>query len=128
MTANRRFTDNPFTVAVCMACAAEPASVAMAKLRETVANCPHGVLVATQCLLGQFTCATTGSERGVMLLVQPCTVQRVPTASVQWIGPVRTEAEAAAACRWIAAGDWSRESLPLGLRADLNLARPSRQN
>ncbi|MBO0680822.1 hypothetical protein JRC04_25430 [Mycolicibacterium sp. S2-37] len=84
--------------------------------------------MATQCLLGELTCSTAGSDRGVTLLVQPCTVSRIPTAAVHWIGPVRTEIEAEAACRWIAAGVWSRESLPLSLRADLNLARSSRNN
>jgi hypothetical protein len=132
VTAHTRYTDRPFTVAVCAACGldlpAHPDSALMTALRETVRNCPHAVLVATQCLLGQLTCATAGPKRGVMVLVQPCTVDRVPTGSGQWIGPVTSAADIAAACRWIAHGAWDRGDLPTNLRADLNLTRAGRRN
>jgi hypothetical protein len=111
-----------------MACASDSSTMVMAKLRATVRECPHGILVSTQCLLGELTCRTSHFSGGTVALVQPCTVRRVPTAAVQWIGPVRTQAEADAMCHWIATGEWSRESLPPSLRADRNLTRASRNN
>jgi hypothetical protein len=123
--AEQRFTHRPFTVAVCTACDGE--TFLMARLREMVRSCPHGMLVATRCLLGEFTCATRGS-RGAMLLLQPCTTDRVPTAAIHWLGPIRTESDAAEACAWISDGVWARDTLPLTLRADLNLTRSARQN
>ncbi|WP_422744412.1 hypothetical protein ACN27E_21035 [Mycobacterium sp. WMMD1722] len=128
MKADLRYTERPFTVAVCSACGTDQNSTLMPALRETVRNCPHAVLVATQCLLGQLTCATSNHKRGVVLLVQPCTVDRVPTSSVQWIGPVTTDADVTAACRWIANGVWDRNGLPMSLRADLHLTRANRLN
>lgn len=128
MATDRRYTERPFTVAVCTACDTDSRPGLMPALRQTVRNCPHSVLVATQCLLGQLTCATSSREGGVMLIVQPCTNDRVPTGSVQWIGPVTTEVDVAAACEWIANGEWDRNDLPTNLRADLNLARTSRLN
>lgn len=128
MSADPGFTSEPFTVALCTACTSELADAIMLKLRKVIGNCPHGVLVVTQCLLGEFTCATRHSENGAMLLLQPCTVGRVPVASVRWVGPITNDAEVDAACRWIAAGSWDRQTLPLSLRADLNLSKTSRQN
>lgn len=98
------------------------------RLRQVVRNCPHGVLVLTQCPIGKITCATTGSDRGVILLLQPRTVHRVPVASARWVGPVRTDAEIEAVCDWISSGAWDRAALPLDLRADINLAKESRMN
>lgn len=127
MRAEARYTDRPFTIAACAACTTDTADV-MGTLRAVVRSCPHAVLVMTQCLLGRLTCAGRSGDRGVMLLLQPCTAERVPVASVQWIGPVRTESEAQTVCEWIAAGNWDPSALPMALRADVNLARASRLN
>ncbi|WND56124.1 hypothetical protein NWT09_27195 [Mycolicibacterium sp. jd] len=126
--AEARYTDHPFTVAACAACAPGAAADVMPKLRAVVRNCPHAVLVMTECLLGRLACTGRDSDRGVMLLLQPCTTDRVPVASVQWVGPVRTESEAQTVCEWIAAGIWDPSTLPMTLRADVNLTKASRLN
>lgn len=125
---DRVFTTRPFTVAVCTACNSELTSTIVHTVRNVVRRCPHGVLVVTQCLLGELTCATRRSDGAVMVLLQPCTVDRVPVASAEWVGPIKTGADVDAACSWIASGSWDRRRLPLSLRADLNLARSSSQN
>lgn len=124
---NRPYTREPFTVALCMQCSAEPQSL-LQQLGSVIRQCPHGILVTTHCLLGRFTCATAGSDRGAVLALQPCSKHRAPTGAVIWIGPVDTDADAQDACDWIAAGRWNRENLPGRLRADLNLARISSRN
>ncbi|OAN42560.1 hypothetical protein A4X20_01570 [Mycolicibacterium iranicum] len=84
--------------------------------------------MVTECLLGTITCSTANPGPGVMLLLQPCTVDRVPLASVRWIGPVCDEADADEICSWIAAGEWDVTTLSPQLRADVNLVRSSRLN
>ncbi|MDY6995212.1 MAG: hypothetical protein SW019_01365 [Actinomycetota bacterium] len=128
MTTARRFTHNPFTVAVCTACDTEVTEVVIPKLRTVIRSCPHGVLVVTRCMLGSATCAARTSEKEMMLILQPCTVDRVPVSSVQWVGPVCDGADADTVCAWIAAGTWDPTDLPMRLRADVNLARSSRMN
>ncbi len=100
----------------------------MPKLRAVVRSCPHGVLVVTRCLMGRFGCATRGSDRGVVLLLQPCTTDRVPVSALQWAGPIHTEAEADTVCRWISAGRWDSGELPFSLQADYNLAKTTRRH
>ncbi|PRC47190.1 hypothetical protein C6A85_86245 [Mycobacterium sp. ITM-2017-0098] len=128
MRANRRYTSRPFTVAVCVACTPEVADSVVSELRRVIRNCPHAVLVVTQCLLGKFACAAKGPERGVMLMLQPCAVDRVPLSSMQLVGPLRSKTDAEAACAWIAAGVWDSVGLPSSLQADMNLSRSSRLN
>ncbi|MDO3636546.1 hypothetical protein [Mycolicibacterium arseniciresistens] len=123
----QRATGRPFTLAVCTACGTPPDDGLMPALRAVVSQCPHAILVVTRCLLGELTCATR-SPGGPMLLLQPCTAERVPVAAVQWIGPVVTGDDVRAACDWIRAGRWTRETLPVRLRAELNLARAGRMN
>ena len=134
LDARRRHTDNPFTVAVCTACGTDVTAMVMPKLRQVVRNCPHGVLVVTNCLLGTFACGGKtsagpgNSGREVMLVLQPCTRDRAPVSSMQWIGPVRDEVDADAVCQWIASGEWDPGDLPTNLRAELHMARLSRSN
>lgn len=125
---NRVYTCDPFTLAICRHCSAEPQSLLIGLLSNVIRQCPHAVLVSTDCLLGEFTCATINSDRTPILVLQPCSVDRVPNAAAIWIGPVNTDADARSACNWIAAGGWDRANLPLRLRADLNLSRASSQN
>ena len=121
-------TDNPFTVAACLACAPAVSATVMPKLRDVVRRCPHAVLIVTQCLTGRFGCSTTSSTPGAMLLLQPCTIDRVPNSSVRRVGPVTSEADAEEVCAWIAAGVWNSADLPVRMRADANLAHASRLN
>ena len=128
MPADRSFTMRPFTVAVCGPCGEQVSSALLSSLCEVIRNCPHGVLIQTQCLLGELTCSGARSARGQVLLLQPCNTERVPTAAVHWIGPVRTEADVECACAWIACGKWDRAGLAAHLRMDLNMAAIASSN
>ncbi|WKG02927.1 hypothetical protein [Mycolicibacterium sp. HK-90] len=127
---NREFhTAEPFTVALCMHCSSSgPGPLLTRLLRNVVRRCPHGVLVSTQCLLGEFTCATRRTALRPVLVVQPCSADRIPSAPAIWIGPIVTDADAHDACSWVAAGRWDGANLPAHLRADVNLARVSSHN
>jgi hypothetical protein len=125
---DRGYTDQPFTAAVCMRCYGEPEPLLMWLLRGVVRRCPHGLLVTTDCLLGEFTCASTGPNRGPIVLLQPCTGDRAPSGAVIWVGPVDTDADAKVVAQWVASGKWDRAKLPKRLQADLNLARAGHQN
>lgn len=123
------YTCEPFTVALCVHCpSSEPGSPLFGMLRNVVRSCPHGILVSTQCLLGTFTCATRGGDLDPVLVLQPCSAERVPNAAAIWIGPIATESDTRDACDWIAAGQWDRSNLPPRLRADQSLLRVSAHN
>jgi hypothetical protein len=128
MASARSSTSRPFTVAVCTSCAAEPATRLLQMLRASVRRCPHGMLVITACLLGQFTCATRPSHNGVMLVLQPCSTDRIPTGPPQWVGPVNNSVDARTVRDWLEQGNWERHRLPDHLRAEATLARPSIRN
>lgn len=123
-----RYTSHPFTVAACVACSHEVNDTVVSELRQVIRHCPHAVLVVTQCLLGKFACAAMSSDPGVMLVLQPCTAERVPVSPMRLVGPLRSKTDAEAVCTWIAAGVWDSVGLPSGLQADRNLARSSRLN
>lgn len=125
--ANQLGTRRPFTVAVCTRCGSEPDSELLASLGETVRQCPHGVLVLAQCLLGEITCATRYAAGGTILLLQPCGIDRVPHTAAIWVGPVN-KTETAMVCKWIATGAWDPADLPARLRADIHLDRSSLRN
>lgn len=127
MPADISFTLRPFTVAVCGPCGGQVSSALLSGLREVIRNCPHGVLVQTQCLLGELTC-TARPVRGQVVLLQPCNTERVPTAAVHWIGPVRTDADVTSSCAWIAGGQWERDGLAAHLRMDLTMAAIASSN
>jgi hypothetical protein len=123
------YTCEPFTVAVCMRCSSsDPQSPLFRMLRDVVRGCQHGVLLSTQCLLGTFTCAARGADLSPVLVLQPCSAERVPSAAAIWVGPIGNEADARDACDWIAAGRWDRTNLPERLRADRSLVRVSARN
>ena len=105
-------TDRPFTVIVCAACAAEDLSV-VDELRPTIRRCRHAVLVSTDCMLGPLTCASRPG-RGVMALMQPCTIDRVACGPPHWIGPIADDGEAAALRDWLELGQWEDIPAPRG--------------
>lgn len=128
MTSSSCATGRPFTVAVCTPCISAADAQLLQVLRESIRRCPHGVLVSTECLLGQVMCATRPANRGAILLLQPCSVDRIPTSAAHWIGPINSMTDMYVACDWISAGSWEHQALPCILRADLNLVRSSRRN
>lgn len=126
--ANLSGTDRPFTVAVCMRCKTGSEPSLMPLLRNVIQHCPHGVLISAQCMLGELTCVTADPGSGPMVLLQPCSVSRAPTAPAVWIGPVGSDADAVAVCDWVGGGDWNPYRLPGPLRAGVNLMRAASQN
>jgi hypothetical protein len=128
MTSGRCSTSHPFTIALCGRCSGAPATQLLQMLRASIRRCPHGMLVTTECLLGHLTCATRPPHEGVMLLLQPCSIQRTPTGPAQWMGPVNDIADARAVCDWLEEGHWQRHTLPDHQRAEANFARPSMRN
>jgi hypothetical protein len=128
MTSGRRSTSDPFTVAICGSCAPAPAAQLLQMLRASIRRCPHGMLVTTGCLLGHLTCATRPSHQGALLLLQPCSTQRIPTGPAHWMGPVDDADDGRALCDWLEHGNWQRHPLPAHLRAEANFAKPSTRN
>jgi hypothetical protein len=118
----------PFTLAVCSACESDLRPELLDLLRAVIRRCPHGVLAVTECLLGAVTCATRAAGEGAMLVLQPCSVERAPTAPVLWLGPINSLDDAQLICSWIARGDWRREQLPQHLRAERSLLRSGSRN
>ncbi|HZC89588.1 MAG TPA: hypothetical protein VE400_02765 [Mycobacterium sp.] len=97
-------------------------------LGNVIRRCPHGMLVTTECLLGQITCATRPAREGAMLLLQPCSIDRTPSAPVQWLGPITDLADARLICAWIGRGEWDFRELPTRLRAEATLQRSGVRN
>lgn len=128
MSSGRCPTSHPFTIAICGSCGAGPAAQLLQMLRASIRRCPNGMLVTTECLLGHLTCATRPAHEGVMLLLQPCSIERTPTGPAQWMGPVNDTADTRAVCEWLEQGNWERRTLPDHLRAETNFARPSIRN
>jgi hypothetical protein len=128
MTSARCSTSHPFTLAICTRCSAEPETELLQMLRASIRRCPHGMLVTTECLVRQLTCATRPPHEGVVLLLQPCSTARIPTAPAQWIGPVTGTDDERAVRDWVEQGAWDRHKLPAHLRAETNLAKPSIRN
>jgi hypothetical protein len=97
-------------------------------LRASIRRCPNAMLVTTGCLLGQLICATRPPLEGVILLLQPCSTQRIPTGPAQWMGPVDDTEDARAVCDWLEQGNWERHTLPAHLRTEAHFPRPSVRN
>jgi hypothetical protein len=114
--------DHPFNAAVCQSgpCAG-PAGRLVPLLRAATRRCPHGVLISAGCLLRASRCRAPGHESGAYLLVQPCDVDRRPSGTAIGVGPVLTDADAAAAAEWLAFGDLDAALLAPRLRLDLRL-------
>ncbi len=112
MTTSRRATRRPFTVAVCMRCDAEPEFDVLPELRATIRRCPHAVLATTGCLRGPLSCQARRHGRGVMLIMQPCSVDRIPDGPTMWIGPICNRTDLRAVRSWIEDGCWDLRVLP----------------
>jgi hypothetical protein len=124
MTSTEPATRRPFTVAVCTPCSREPTIDVVSALRATIRRCPHGVLATTACLRGPLSCRARPHDRGVMIVLQPCTTERAPHGPTAWIGPIRDDADLEAVRGWIESGHWDLDALPtrLNARARIRLA------
>jgi len=100
-------TDRAFALVVCTGCTAEQGISVLDELRATIRSCPHGVLVAAGCMLGSLTCAARPDRPGVLVLLQPCSIDRTPVGSATWVRN----------------GDWRLGSLPEHLRPAMNSMR-----
>ena len=117
--------DQPFNAIVCLS---EPCAGAgrrlLQRLRATIRRCPHSVLISTGCLLHAPRCRTAPDhDSGAYLLVQPCDLDRQPRGFAIVIGPVLTNADAAAVAEWLADGSLDAARLEPRLRIT---ARPAR--
>lgn len=116
-------TDGAFALLVCTGCNAGQGLSVLDGLRATVRSCPHGVLVAAGCMLGPLTCAARPDRPGVLVLLQPCSVDRTPLGSATWVGPINDEHDVAAVGEWVRNGDWRLGALPEHLRPAMNSMR-----
>ena len=115
-----RATARPFTVALCISCSAEPNVAVLEQLRTSVRRCAHGVLVTTGCLRGTVTCAARPHGPGAVVVMQPCSVKRVPDGPTHWIGPIIDPDDLREVCDWLERGEWDPNVLPPRLHAELN--------
>ena len=105
-------TGRPFNVVVCTGCASDVVLPVLSTLRSTIRRCPHGMLVRASCLLGSLTCASRPTGAGVVVVLQPCTLDRVPSGQALWLGPVNDFDDVAALRGFIERGAWETEPLP----------------
>lgn len=94
-----------FTLVVCSECGAGQRNSVIDRLSEVVRRCPHGMLVAAECLLRSGWCANRQGD-GVMLLLQPCALDRSALGPGRWEGPVVDDVDLDRVCDWIAEGRW----------------------
>ena len=121
-------TRNPFTVVFCARCPADSDPELLDTLRATIRRCPYGMLISADCVRGPLSCAAHPRATGAMLVVQPCTVDRRPSASAHWIGPIADVTDIATVCTWLEQGRWNRDDLPSRLRAGLPAAALAQRN
>lgn len=108
-----------FTVVLCTApgCGLHDAATVTGRLvdalRGVVRESRFGVLVSTGCLLGGAACGLRATAP--VVLVQPCDVERCPTAPAVRVGPLRTSADVATLAGWLRAGYLDAGRLPAHL-------------
>jgi hypothetical protein len=106
MTSSHNGTSRPFTVALCTSCAAGPELAVVEELRATIRRCKHGVLVTTACMLDPLTCAARPHRPGTIVILQPCSVDRVPSGPACRIGPINDKNDVRALRDWLEQGEW----------------------
>jgi len=101
----------------------------LAQLRKSIRRCDHGMLVTTGCLRGTVTCAARPHGPGAVVVMQPCSVERVPCGPTRWIGPIIDLDDLQEVCDWLESGEWDPNDLPARLHTELNSTRAvSRRN
>lgn len=129
LTAGHSWAERAFTVIVCTTCRADSAVSVLDELRPTVKRCPHGVLVSTGCMLGPLACGVRPMGHGATVIVQPCTIDRLPDGPPQWIGPVNDACDAAELRGWLERGEWDIALLPDRMRRHCDwVTTPRRTN
>lgn len=129
MTGWKRSTWQPrqdvdgFTIVVCRGSGCAHSELAVVDpLRTSIRRCPHGVLVISGCVLGPMLCRAwnqAGADaQSVFALVQPCDTERRPAGPVVPVGPLRTRDDVDVLCRWLEAGELTRERLATRLLPD----------
>lgn len=116
MTPAQGATRRPFTVALCRSCTTQSELAVLEALRATIRRCDHGMLVITECMLSVLTCGARMHGPGVMVLLQPCSIDRVPSEPAHWIGPIKDNNDVGVLCEWVQRGQWDRRALPARLR------------
>jgi hypothetical protein len=111
-----RPTDRPFTVAVCTDCAGEHRSSLVESLRGVIRRCTQGALVLSECVFGDRHCDLRWSGCGVMVMLQACTIDRVPRGPMLAIGPIAGSDDVEEVCEWLERGRWDYRTLPDRLR------------
>ncbi|MEU6750015.1 hypothetical protein ABZ914_27690 [Spirillospora sp. NPDC046719] len=104
------------TVLLCRASSCPDSLSLLENLRETIRDCPHGVLVTTGCLHSRVVRAHLCRLPGATVTVQPCTRDRRPVGSAVHIGPIRSATDVAALCTWLRSSDHDPQGLPARLR------------
>jgi hypothetical protein len=118
-------SDQPFNAVVCRSgpCAGA-AGPLLRRLRDATRRCPQGVLISAGCLLRASRCRRApGHDSGAYLMVQPCDLDRRPRGIVIGIGPVLTDADAAAVADWLTGGSLDAACLEPRLRFTPRFAR-----
>ncbi|QUR65773.1 hypothetical protein [Mycobacterium spongiae] len=123
MPRSHRATTRPFTVVLCTTCQSNLGSVVLQQLQATVRRTPHGMLVAAGCLLGEFTCLARQQGGSAVLLLQPCSADRVAHGPARWIGAIDTLDDLQLVCAWLERGRWETDHLPDRLRLTLPATR-----
>jgi hypothetical protein len=111
-----------------MPCGAESELGLVSELRATIRRCPHAVLIAAACLRGPLMCQAHPHGRGVMVIVQPCAVDRTPLGPTLWIGPIRDDMDVDAVRVWLERGRWTPHTLPIRLNSLAQHTNSSRLN
>jgi hypothetical protein len=112
----RRPTDRPFTVATCTDCAGEERASLIESLRGVIRRCSQGALVLSGCVFGDLDCGLRLRGSGVMVMMQACTLDRVPRGPMLAIGPIDGPADVVVVCEWLERGKWDYRTLPERLR------------
>jgi hypothetical protein len=117
-------SDQPFNAVVCQSgpCAGTAGRL-LQRLRAATRRCPYGVLISTGCLLRAPRCQGPDHDSGAYLLVQPCDLDRQPRGIAIGIGPVLTDADAAAVAEWLVGGSLDAARLEPRLRIIARHAR-----